>query len=122
MVRILKSIPIVVMNEGVKESSLNLSRQHDFPTPESPINRSLICCLVSMACSRVLALDSRETHKEIVVPCSSHSGIEYEGGKGRSKDIGVVAGEAEASPGGRLFVIVLRRAVYEVDVVWHCEI
>lgn len=43
MVRILKSIPIVVMNEGVNESSLKRRRQHDFPTPESPINRSLIC-------------------------------------------------------------------------------
>lgn len=42
IVRILKSIPIVVMNDGVKESSLNRSRQHDLPTPESPINNSLI--------------------------------------------------------------------------------
>ena len=42
MVLILKSIPIVVMNEGVKESSLNRSRQHDLPTPESPIRSSLI--------------------------------------------------------------------------------
>jgi hypothetical protein len=30
------------MNEGVNESSLNRRRQHDFPTPESPINNSLI--------------------------------------------------------------------------------
>jgi hypothetical protein len=36
-------MPIVVMNEGVKESSLNLKRQQDLPTPESPINSSLIC-------------------------------------------------------------------------------
>jgi len=43
MVRILKSIPMVVMNEGVKESSLNRSRQHDLPTPESPMRSSLIC-------------------------------------------------------------------------------
>jgi hypothetical protein len=43
MVRILKSMPMVVMNEGVKLSSLNRSRQHDLPTPESPIRRSLIC-------------------------------------------------------------------------------
>jgi hypothetical protein len=42
MVLILKSMPIVVMNEGVKESSLNRSRQHDLPTPESPIRSSLI--------------------------------------------------------------------------------
>lgn len=43
MVRILKSMPMVVMKEGVKESSLKRSRQHDLPTPESPIRRSLIC-------------------------------------------------------------------------------
>jgi hypothetical protein len=43
MVLILKSMPMVVMKDGVKESSLNRSRQHDFPTPESPISRSLIC-------------------------------------------------------------------------------
>lgn len=42
MVRILKSIPIVVMNDGVKESSLKRNRQHDLPTPESPMRRSLI--------------------------------------------------------------------------------
>ena len=36
-------MPMVVMNEGVKESSLNRSRQQDFPTPESPMRRSLIC-------------------------------------------------------------------------------
>jgi hypothetical protein len=33
---------MVVMKEGVNESSLNRSRQHDFPTPESPISNSLI--------------------------------------------------------------------------------
>ena len=37
------AMPMVVMNEGVNESSLNRNRQHDFPTPESPINNSLIC-------------------------------------------------------------------------------
>ena len=42
IVRILKSIPMVVMKEGVKESSLNRRRQHDLPTPESPMRRSLI--------------------------------------------------------------------------------
>lgn len=47
MVLILKSMPMVVMNEGVNESSLKRSKQHDFPTPESPISRSLICCGVS---------------------------------------------------------------------------
>ena len=42
IVRILKSMPMVVMKEGVKESSLKRSRQHDLPTPESPIRSSLI--------------------------------------------------------------------------------
>lgn len=40
-------MPMVVMNEGVNESSLKRSKQHDFPTPESPISRSLICGGVS---------------------------------------------------------------------------
>lgn len=30
------------MKLGVNESSLNLRRQHDLPTPESPIRRSFI--------------------------------------------------------------------------------
>lgn len=42
IVRILKSMPIVVMNDGVNESSLKRNRQHDFPTPESPMSNSLI--------------------------------------------------------------------------------
>lgn len=33
---------MVVMNDGVKESSLKRSKQQDFPTPESPISSSLI--------------------------------------------------------------------------------
>jgi len=33
IVRILKSIPIVVMNDGVHASSQNRSKRHDFPTP-----------------------------------------------------------------------------------------
>jgi hypothetical protein len=42
MVLILKSMPMVVMKDGVKESSLKRRRQHDFPTPESPMRSSLI--------------------------------------------------------------------------------
>lgn len=33
MVRILKSMPIVVIKEGVQASSQNRSRRHDLPTP-----------------------------------------------------------------------------------------
>ena len=43
IVLILKSMPMVVMNDGVNESSLKRSRQQDLPTPESPIRSSLIC-------------------------------------------------------------------------------
>lgn len=42
IVRILKSMPMVVMKEGVKESSLKRRRQQDLPTPESPMRSSLI--------------------------------------------------------------------------------
>lgn len=38
-------MPMVVMKLGVNESSLNLRRQHDLPTPESPIKRSFICTM-----------------------------------------------------------------------------
>ena len=34
---------MVVMKEGVKESSLKRNRQQDLPTPESPMSSSLIC-------------------------------------------------------------------------------
>ena len=40
--RILKSMPIVVIKDGVKLSSEKRRRQQDLPTPESPIRRSLI--------------------------------------------------------------------------------
>lgn len=63
---------MVVMKEGVKESSLKRSRQHDLPTPESPINRSLICRGVSMTCRWEQFGNWTATHKEVVVPCSSH--------------------------------------------------
>jgi hypothetical protein len=42
IVRILKSMPMVVMKEGVNESSLKRKRQHDFPTPLSPMSSNLI--------------------------------------------------------------------------------
>ena len=83
MVLILKSMPMVVMNEGVNESSLKRSKQHDFPTPESPISRSLICRGVSkstleLRCGSgaVCAAMGRcpwETYKEVIVPCPGHS-------------------------------------------------
>ena len=38
MVRILKSMPIVVMKEGVHASSQKRRRRHDLPTPEIWVN------------------------------------------------------------------------------------
>lgn len=42
MVLILKSIPIVVMNDGLNLSSTNLNNKQDFPTPESPTNNNFM--------------------------------------------------------------------------------
>jgi hypothetical protein len=87
IVLILKSMPMVVMKEGVKESSLKRSKQHDFPTPESPISRSLICSGLLASCvyslfrrrDRICGPPWRSrcgrrggTYKEVVVSCPSH--------------------------------------------------
>lgn len=42
IVRILKSMPIVVINDGVHWSSQNRRSRHDLPTPESPISSSCV--------------------------------------------------------------------------------
>lgn len=42
IVLILKSMPMVVMNEGVHASSQKRNSRHDLPTPESPISSSLM--------------------------------------------------------------------------------
>jgi hypothetical protein len=89
-------MPIVVMKLGVKESSLNRNKQHDFPTPESPIRRSLIWWewLAEGAkwmerWSKMPAVVSGErggeeagesgcaarTHEEVVVSCTSHGAV-----------------------------------------------
>ena len=72
IVRILKSMPMVVMNEGVKESSLNRKRQHDFPTPESPISNSLICGFWSV-CEDGTAVECH-MYQEVIITRSSHLG------------------------------------------------
>lgn len=84
IVRILKSMPIVVMKEGVNESSLKRSRQQDLPTPESPISSSLICI---PKCQRDVEDDRRRLaatcaaatcdvegagYQEVVVPVAGH--------------------------------------------------
>lgn len=51
-------MPMVVMKEGVNESSLNRSRQHDLPTPESPIRRSLIYMIGGAVSTRWASLQS----------------------------------------------------------------
>lgn len=52
-------MPMVVIKEGVKESSLKRSRQHDLPTPESPMRRSLICGLTRIS-GQMSAFDDRD--------------------------------------------------------------
>ncbi len=64
---------MVVMNEGVKESSLNRKRQHDFPTPESPISKSLICGFWS-ACEDGTAVECH-MYQEVIIACPSHFGF-----------------------------------------------
>jgi hypothetical protein len=66
-------MPIVVMNEGVKESSLNRKRQHDFPTPESPISNSLICGFWS-ACEDGTAAEGH-MYQEVIIARPSHLGF-----------------------------------------------
>jgi hypothetical protein len=63
-------MPMVVMNEGVKESSLNRKRQHDFPTPESPISNSLIC-VFWLACEDGTAIGCH-VYQEVIIACPSH--------------------------------------------------
>ena len=65
-------MPIVVMKEGVKESSLKRSRQHDLPTPESPIRSSLICVCKGL----VVGLDISELrpYEKVIISSASHDG------------------------------------------------
>lgn len=66
--RILKSMPIVVMKDGVKESSLKRRRQHDLPTPESPISKSLIypteCMLAYSQAIFVISVIARDIESQ----------------------------------------------------------
>lgn len=72
---------MVVMKDGVNESSLNRRRQHDFPTPESPISSSLICsgirCFAPRTRTGRLYADGRHTstYEKIVVPSASHDDL-----------------------------------------------
>ena len=80
IVRILKSMPMVVMKDGVNESSLNRRRQHDFPTPESPISSSLICFGVrckhrAHETGRPFSWEACTTYEKIVVPSASHDDL-----------------------------------------------
>jgi len=68
---------MVVMNEGVKESSEKRSRQQDLPTPESPMSRSLIYDRSRIRMMFVVVGDgpdrsAGETYKEIIVSCAGH--------------------------------------------------
>ena len=74
---------MVVMKDGVKESSLNRRRQQDFPTPESPMRRSLICAKMDYVSGmwdvgevewreRVRKTETVKAYEEIVIPCAGH--------------------------------------------------
>jgi hypothetical protein len=77
-------MPMVVMKDGVNESSLKRSKQHDLPTPESPMRRSLIfrevssvlCkgrgCRKSARRASAQVEAQRQAYKEIVIPGASH--------------------------------------------------
>lgn len=70
---------MVVMKDGVNESSLNRRRQHDFPTPESPISSSLICsgirCLLRAGLGVYADCRHAVTYEKIVVPSASHDDL-----------------------------------------------
>ena len=67
---------MVVMKEGVKESSLKRRRQHDLPTPESPINSSLICNdHVSAGASYETQRSPVGPYQEVIITRPSH--LEY---------------------------------------------
>lgn len=84
-------MPIVVMKEGVNESSLKRSKQHDLPTPLSPMRRSLIYKQTARSKSCVSYKNSLpnplgrrcvrrdwewascEAYQKVVIPCPGHS-------------------------------------------------
>lgn len=68
-------MPIVVMNDGVKESSLKRNRQHDLPTPESPISNSLIYDKVSELDNWFQSDPPSNTDQEVIIPCACHGNI-----------------------------------------------
>jgi hypothetical protein len=80
-------MPIVVMKEGVKESSLNRRRQHDFPTPESPISKSLICGIQVSCCNTDIC--SRTAYQEIIITRPSHIEVDRAaiGEKGKLSEV-----------------------------------
>ena len=58
IVRILKSMPMVVMKEGVQASSQKRSRRHDFPTPAQ------IRQVNTKACSAAVVLFTRIAYEK----------------------------------------------------------
>ena len=62
-------MPMVVMNEGVNESSLNRSKQHDLPTPLSPMRRSLIYDIRISWDGRDSAIRDGIGQEEVLVLC-----------------------------------------------------
>lgn len=114
-------MPMVVMNEGVKESSLKRSRQQDLPTPESPMRRSLICARSVSGGMWGWAVCER-TYQEVIVAGSGHlCGGGCGGGGGREGEedneaVVVVFVGSGLGSGNRNRS---RRRFHELGVDWH---
>ena len=67
---------MVVMKDGVNESSLKRRRQHDFPTPESPMRRSFIwfdCKLFVEEMGFEDGIRAKDgTYEKVIVSCTGH--------------------------------------------------
>lgn len=77
---------MVVMKEGVKESSLKRRRQHDLPTPESPIRSNFIFQRFMISDGRPMGQETMDrckrklaTYQKIVIPGGGHDTVAEEG-------------------------------------------
>lgn len=114
-------MPMVVMNDGVKESSLKRSRQQDLPTPESPMRRSLICARFVSGGKREWA-GEKGKYQEVIVAGSGHRcGGCGGGGGGREgeEDNEAVVVVFVGSGLGSVNRIRSRRRFHELGIDWH---
>lgn len=80
MVRILKSMPIVVMNDGVQASSQKRRSKHDLPTP-AEIESARASTMLSLKLLTGVS-DKEELDQEVVV-WVRHCGDDYDDDGGR---------------------------------------